>query len=159
MPPQRRNGPPPTPNEILRKRGTHGHGWRVQGGKEAAATLPAGKIPAKPIRTLGKEGHATWNRVREAAAPWLAETDVEGLQAFCETVDIYHQKQTEVRLQKFKALDAVDQKRHYDMLRDLRKQIIDGLGLLGFTPADRARLGAGEVAELDDLEKFQMGIA
>jgi phage terminase small subunit len=84
---------------------------------------------------------------------------VEGLQAFCETVDIYHQKQTEVRLQKFKALDAVDQKRHYDMLRDLRKQIIDGLGLLGFPPADRARLGAGEVAELDDLEKFQRGIA
>lgn len=158
----RPTGPPPTPNEVLRKRGGHGQGWRVTNESAKTVTkLPAGKVPEKPLRVLGKEGRASWDRIRAAASPWLAESDVERIQTYCETVDIYIAMQTKARLGKFDRLDPVDRKREMDVLRDLRKQVNDGLAELGFTPADRARLGVGEVEELDDLEKWrrEQGIA
>ena len=158
----RKPGPPPIPDEIHRRRGTHGEGWRVSGAREdKGPLLKPGLMPEKPLRVLGKEGRASWDRIRAWSVPWMAESDVERVQAYCETMDLYHAHQTAARLGKWSRLDPVDQKRQYDVLRDLRKQVTDGLAELGFTPADRTRLGVSEVEHLDDLEAFrrEQGIA
>jgi len=157
------SGPPPIPDEILRKRGTRGNNARVNRGPAppSKAELKPGLMPEKPLRVLGKEGRASWDRIRTWSVPWMAESDVERVQSYCETVDLYIVAQTRARLGKFDALDSMDRKREMDVLRDLRKQVNDGLAELGFTPADRTRLGVAEVAQLDDLEKFrqEQGIA
>jgi hypothetical protein len=40
-------------------------------------------------------------------------------------------------------------------LRDLDRLIIQNLSLLGFTPADRTRLGVAEVKAMSKLEELQ----
>jgi hypothetical protein len=40
-------------------------------------------------------------------------------------------------------------------LRQLEKQIVENLSLLGFTPTDRSRLGIAEVKKLSKLEALR----
>ena len=152
----RKTGPAPVPDEVLRRRGGHGQGWRVTGNTpDPAKALPAGKVPATPPRTLGKTGKALWNRARVYNVAWMAESDTETLLLACETADLYHKMHTDARLGRWDEMEPADKKRHMDMLTAVRKQYFDHLSALGFSPADRTRLGAGEVvAEMDDLERF-----
>ena len=53
------------------------------------------------------------------------------------------------------ALNWMGDWRERSGLRALDKQITDRLQLLGFTPADRTRLGVAEVRVEDDLEAFR----
>jgi hypothetical protein len=41
-------------------------------------------------------------------------------------------------------------------LRELDRQIISNLSLLGFTPSDRSKLGVAEVKAMSKLEELQM---
>jgi hypothetical protein len=39
-------------------------------------------------------------------------------------------------------------------LREIDRQIVSNLGLLGFTPSDRSRLGVAEVKKMSKLEEL-----
>lgn len=153
----------PTPNEVLRKRGTTGHGHRLSS-VPPANQLPRAnrKRPPKPPRPLAPAGADLWKRVWASAADWVSpDTDLERVLTLCEMTDEY----VALRARAMAPLLADDvpltggEKRTYDALRDLRKQMGAALAALGFTPTDRARLNVAEVAPEDPLEAFQRGTA
>lgn len=140
------NGRPPTP--IERKRALGNPGKRTLPSKSSVAALePADGIP-EPPRPLGSAGLQLWDRVWEAARNWISpKTDIEALLMVAEQVD------ERVAL-RFKVLrdGNLDDRR---ALRELDKQIMNGLSILGFTPTDRARLGLAEVKAASTLEKLR----
>lgn len=148
-----------TPNEVLRKRGGEGNGHRLSAvpvGKPLARA--SRKRPPKPPRPLEAAGTDLWRRVWTAGVDWVSpDTDLERVLVLCEMTDEY----VALRRRATAPLVADDvpltggEKRTYDTLRDLRKQMADALASLGFSPTDRARLNVGEVAPEDPLETFQ----
>lgn len=147
-------GTPRTPNEILRKRGGHGHGWRLSSVTPPAPVLPRGAVPATPPRGLGKDGRNLWKFVVAVAPDWLAESDVPVLRQACETID-------EVARLSAAAQDTDDPMLLLGLTtraQNARKLHIQLLSLLGFSPADRAKYNLGEVAQEEDpLEAFRRG--
>lgn len=96
-----------------------------------ASKRPAGKTPAQqapdPTRALGNVGTTFW-REAWAQGKWLETIDTELLQIVCEQMD----ERVALRV---RVLQGTDQRKE---LRDLDRMIVQGLQLLGFTPADRA---------------------
>lgn len=100
--------------------------------------------PSRPLLTYGQE---LWERVWSAGASWISpQTDVELLLMTCEMVD----ERWNLRIQVMKNDDS----RMRRSLRQLEHQIISNLSLLGFTPADRSRLGVAEVKARSKLEEL-----
>lgn len=149
-------GPPPTPNEILRKRGGHGRGWRLSGATPESPKLKRGTIPETPPKSLGTEGRALWRFVARLGVDWLAESDIPTLRQACETLD-------EVAEMKLTARECPDPSTQMMLLvraQNARKQHIALLSMLGFSPADRTRYNLGEVAQEEDpLVEFRRGAA
>lgn len=81
----------------------------------------------EPARPLGKAGQEFWDAAWVKGA-WLKPVDVELLQMVCEQMD----ERVALRV---RVLQGTEPRRE---LRDLDKLIIQGLQMLGFTPAERA---------------------
>lgn len=152
-------GPPPVPNEILRKRGTTGHKHRLSP-VPVGQPMPRAKRgrPPTPPRPLGPAGMDVWKRVWRTGLDWITPaSDVERVLTLCEIVDEY----VALRGRVLAPLVGDDvpltggEKRTYDALRDLRKQYADAMNDLGFSPAARTRLSLGEVVPEDPLESFR----
>lgn len=141
----RRNGPPPTPNELARRRGNPSKKTLP---KEASLVVLEGsrEAPEPPV-ALEAYGRRLWDLAWREAHAWLARTDTWVLALLCQDVD----ERESLRLA---ALEGEDWRARV-ALRTLDKQITDRLQLLGFTPADRTRLGVAEVRIEDDLESFR----
>jgi hypothetical protein len=75
-------------------------------------------------------------------------TDSELLLMTCEMID----ERWNLRVKVMQTDDA----RLRRGLRELDRQIISNLSLLGFTPADRSKLGVAEVKAISKLEELQM---
>jgi hypothetical protein len=100
--------------------------------------------PSRPLLTYGL---GLWERVWSVGASWISpNTDMEILLMTCEMVD----ERWNLRVQVMKT----DDPRMRRGLRELDRQIVSNLSLLGFTPADRSRLGVAEVKARSKLEEL-----
>jgi len=101
-------------------------------------------IPGRPLLRYGQE---LWDKIWAAGVNWISpNTDVELLLMTCEMVD----ERWNLRI---KVMQTDDPKLRRG-LRELDKQIVSNLSLLGFTPSDRTRLGVAEVKAQSKLEEL-----
>lgn len=105
------------------------------------ATMP------EPMRALGREGLALWQRVWNSGATWLArDVDPDVIMVMCEHMD-------ERMILRASVLRDGDW-RQRAQLRILDAQILSTLGALGFNPSERARMQVAEVAPPSRLESL-----
>jgi hypothetical protein len=139
-------GRPPKPIEQKRLIGNPGK--RPLPETSNLILLPAVNEVPQPSRKLFEYGQELWDRVWTMGHTWLSySTDLDLLLIVCEQLDERAKLRTLVwnngRTDERKAL------------RQLEKQIVENLSLLGFTPTDRSRLGIAEVKKLSKLEALR----
>lgn len=101
----------------------------------------------QPTRPLLKYGQELWDKVWSMGATWISpNTDSELLLMTCEMID----ERWNLRVKVMQTDDA----RLRRGLRELDRQIVSNLSLLGFSPADRSRLGVAEVKAKSKLEEL-----
>ncbi len=139
-------GRPTKPVEVKRKLGNPGK--RALPDSSTIQLLePIASIP-KPDRPLLKHGLDFWNKVWGSGLSWISpNTDSEILLMTCELVDERHDLRMKVL--------AENDWRERRALRELDSRIISNLSLLGFTPADRSRLGVAEVKAISKMEALK----
>lgn len=137
---------PPKPVEVKRKIGNPG------GKKLATRSIslePIKDIPI-PTRQLFEAGSELWNRVWSMGQVWISpQTDIELLLMTCELIDERVRLRTEV-------WNGVGDWHDRKALRELEKNIVNNLSLLGFTPTDRSRMGVAEVKAKSKLEELRI---
>ena len=101
----------------------------------------------EPFRPLEFAGAQLWNSAMQTGASWIARnSDTHLLMMTCEQLD---------RREEIRSLIIETQDWHlYKQLNDLERLITSNLGLLGFTPSDRTRLGLAEVKTQSKLEEL-----
>lgn len=133
---------PPKPNELKRKLGNPGK--RVLPAEGELRVVPGGRVD--PVRPLEWAGQQMWDSVFNAGELWVSNrTDVQLLQLVCEQLD------RKVRIEQM-ILENPEEWHMFKQLNDLERMISTNLGLLGFTPSDRTRLGLAEVKRQSKLE-------
>lgn len=119
--------------------------------KQELATIvgfPSAVIP-EPHRALDVTGRGLWDQVWSSGAGWLSRgIDTEVVLLVCEASD----ERTRLRVKLVADPDAWRDRRS---LRELERQIISLLSLIGFSPADRAHLVTGQPqsGNLSDLHQ------
>ena len=97
---------------------------------------------------LGSAGLRLWNRVFGEGEIWISSRlDVELLERTCRALDRL------VVLDKLFEEDPAERKTVMS-INETEKLLASNLGLLGFTPADRARLGLAEIKRQSKLEEL-----
>jgi hypothetical protein len=105
----------------------------------------------EPPRPLGATGREFWDRIWGMANTWLSpESDLELLMITSELID----ERWSLRVTVFRDGRPEDRK----ALRNLDKQLVANLSLLGFSPTDRSRLGIAEVKRQTKLEELRTRI-
>jgi hypothetical protein len=138
-------GRPAKPTEQKRLLGNPGK--RAMPDENSVVLLPMVEQTPEPTRPLLKYGQELWDRIWGMGATWVSDkTDVELLMMTCEMID----ERWNLRVKVMQNNDS----RMRRGLRDLDKQIVSNLSLLGFTPSDRARLGVAEVKAKSKLEEL-----
>lgn len=133
-------GRPPKP--IEQKRRTGNPGKRQLPGATNLAVVPA--IAADPVDLDPVDTVAS---VLEAGRAWLATSDTLALALLRESIE--ERSMLRALVIQTQSTDA------RKALRDLDKQIISQLSLLGFDPSARSRLGLAEVKAATTLEKLR----
>ena len=139
-------GRPAKPTEIKRKLGNPGRrplpDTSVVQYFEPVTVVPD---PARPLLKYGKE---FWDKVWGSGLSWIsANTDAELLLMTCELVD----ERWNLRVRVMQSNDWRERR----ALRELDDRIIRNLSLLGFTPADRSKLGVAEVKAISKMEQLK----
>ena len=138
-------GRPPKPVEIKRLSGNPGK--RKLPDEGSVVLLPQAQEVPEPTRPLMRYGREVWDNVWNIGVSWISpNTDVELLLMTCEMID----ERWNLRVKVMQTNDAKMRRG----LRELDRIIIGNLSLLGFTPADRSRLGWAEVKTQSVLEEF-----
>jgi hypothetical protein len=139
-------GRPSKPIEVKRKLGNPGRRPLPEG--NALQILdPVLSIP-DPARPLLKYGREFWDKVWGSGLTWIsANTDAELLLMTCELVD----ERWNLRVRVMQSNDWRERR----ALRELDDRIIRNLSLLGFTPADRSKLGVAEVKAISKMEALK----
>jgi hypothetical protein len=138
-------GRPPKPIEQKRLLGNPGHRPLPKEGE--LQVLDAADVIPEPERPLGTYGRKLWDRIWSNGISWISPvTDVEILLMTCEMID----ERWNLRAKVIKDGVSADARR----LDRLSQLIISNLSLLGFTPADRTRLGVAEVKAKSKLEEL-----
>jgi len=138
-------GRPAKPAE--QKRLTGNPGKRALPDEQAVILLQQITEVPEPPRPLLKYGQALWDRVWAMGLTWVSDTtDLELLTMTCEMVD----ERWNLRVKVMQSDDATMRRG----LRELDRQIIGNLSLLGFTPSDRSRLGVAEVKKQTKIEEL-----
>lgn len=134
---------PPVP--VERKRLLGNPGKRAMPGEDAI-TLYSGRVDAP--EDLGSAGMALWSRVFDDGEIWISpRLDVVLLERVCRALD----RQTELE----RLFDEDPTNRQTVMsINETDKLIFSGLGLLGFTPSDRAKLGLAEIKRQSKLDEL-----
>ena len=137
-------GNPPKPVELKILQGNPGqHKLRVN---DAIAPMEYGYT--EPLRELGPVGKQFWDSIFGAGEMWISiRTDTQLVQLVCESLD-----RREVLREQW-AADPVNRQINMSLL-ETEKQIVSGLSLLGFSPADRTRLGLVSAKTKSKLEEF-----
>lgn len=133
-------GRPPVPTEVKRKRGT--------ARKDRTPNLTnLAVVPAAQVDPVDLDPVDTIASVLEAGRAWLAASDTLALALLRESIE--ERAVLRALVMQTQSTDA------RKALRDLDKQIIGQLSLLGFDPAARSRLGLAEVKAATTLEKLR----
>ena len=113
---------------------------------EDSITLYAGRVD--PPEGLAGPGLALWSRVFDEGEIWISpRLDVVLLERVCRALD------RQVELEQL--FDADPSNRQTVMsINETDKLIFTGLGLLGFTPSDRAKLGLAEIKRQSKLDEL-----
>ena len=140
------NGRPPKPIEVKRKLGNPGQ-RRLPNQGEIQMFEPVSSLP-EPARPLLKYGREFWDKVWLNGLQWISvNTDSELLLMTCELVD----ERWNLRVRVMQSNDWRERR----ALRELDDRIIRNLSLMGFTPADRSRLGVAEVKAISKMEALK----
>jgi hypothetical protein len=139
-------GRPSKPIEVKRKLGNPGR--RPLPDSSVVQYLePVVSVP-DPARPLLKYGREFWDKVWGSGLSWIsANTDAELLLMTCELVD----ERWNLRVRVMQSNDWRERR----ALRELDDRIIRNLSLLGFTPADRSKLGVAEVKAISKMEALK----
>jgi hypothetical protein len=139
-------GRPAKPTEIKRKLGNPGK--RPLPDSSVVQYLePIVSVP-DPARPLLKYGREFWDKVWGSGLTWIsANTDAELLLMTSELVD----ERWNLRVRVMQSNDWRERR----ALRELDDRIIRNLSLLGFTPADRSKLGVAEVKAISKMEQLK----
>lgn len=130
---------------VEKKRQLGNPGKRALPGEDAIV-LYAGRIEAP--EDLGVAGSALWSRVFDEGEIWISpRLDVTLLERVCRALDRV------VTLERMFESDPSDRKVLMS-INETDKLIMSGLGLLGFTPSDRAKLGLAEVKRQSKLDEL-----
>lgn len=139
-------GRPTKPVEVKRKLGNPGR--RPLADVNSVQLLPAITVVPDPSRPLLKYGREFWNKVWGSGLSWISpNTDSELLLMTCELVD----ERWNLRVKVMQSGEWRERR----ALRELDSRIISNLSLLGFTPADRSRLGVAEVRAISKMEQLK----
>ena len=139
-------GRPSKPIEVKRKLGNPGK-RPLPEGNALQMLEPVVSIP-DPARPLLKYGREFWDKVWGSGLSWIsANTDAELLLMTCELVD----ERWNLRVRVMQSNDWRERR----ALRELDDRIIRNLSLLGFTPADRSKLGVAEVKAISKMEALK----
>jgi len=113
---------------------------------DALAPLDYGYI--EPPVELGEVGKRFWDSIFGAGELWISiKTDTQLVQLVCEQLD-----RRELIKQQIQA-DPTDPT-WYRQANEVEKAIVTGLSLLGFSPADRTRLGLVSAKTKTKLEEI-----
>ena len=118
------------------------------GGRKLPTRGALAVVPTTEPSLVELDAASVMTRILSDGVTWLANTDSVGLVMLREALE----ERTEVRE---RALGGSTEARKE--LRELDKQIISQLALLGFDPSARARLGLAEVAARSKLEELRRG--
>jgi hypothetical protein len=142
-------GRPSKPIEQKRLLGNPGK--RALPDEDSVILLERAEERPEPTRPLLKYGQELWDRIWGMGATWVSDkTDIELLMMTCEMID----ERWNLRVKVMQN----DDPRMRRGLRELDRQIVSNLSLLGFTPSDRARLGVAEVKAKSKLEELWNGV-
>lgn len=138
-------GRPSKPIEQKRLLGNPGK--RAMPDENSVVLMQQVEQTPQPPRPLLKYGQDLWDRIWGMGATWVSDkTDLELLVMTCEMVD----ERWNLRVKVMQSDDAAMRRG----LRELDRQIVSNLSLLGFTPSDRSRLGVAEVKAKSKLEEL-----
>lgn len=113
---------------------------------DAIAPMEYGYV--EPHRPLGPVGQQFWDSIFGAGELWISiKTDTQLIQMLCESFD------RRERLREIWEQDPTDRPVNMSLL-EIEKQIMSGLSLLGFSPADRTRLGLVSAKTKSKLEEL-----
>lgn len=139
-------GRPSKPVEVKRKLGNPGQ-RKLPDQNQMQLFDPIVSIP-EPARPLLKYGREFWDKVWLNGLQWISpNTDAELLLMTCELID----ERWNLRVRVMQSNDWRERRG----LRDLDARIISNLSLLGFTPADRSKLGVAEVKAISKMEALK----
>jgi hypothetical protein len=102
----------------------------------------------EPLRELGVAGKQFWDSVFGVGELWISiKTDTQLVQLLCEQID---------RREWLRAyiVEHPDEWHMVKQLNDTEVMIVKNLSLLGFTPADRTRLGLVSAKTKSKLEEL-----
>jgi hypothetical protein len=135
---------PPKPAELKLMQGNPGK--RAMRLNDGLAPLEYGYT--EPLRPLGEHGKQLWDSIFDNGELWISiKTDTQLVQMVCEALD------RRAKLVEMFYSNPADRPINMS-LNEVEKQIVSGLSLLGFSPADRTRLGlvsAKTKSKLEDL--------
>jgi hypothetical protein len=113
---------------------------------DALAPLEYGYV--EPARPLGPVGQQFWDSIFGAGEMWISiKTDTQLVLMICEAYD------RRERLREMFWQDPSDRPVNMSLM-EIEKQIMSGLSLLGFSPADRTRLGLVSAKTKTKLEEL-----
>jgi hypothetical protein len=133
------------PVPIEKKRQLGNPGKRKLPGEDAVV-LHSGRVVAPD--GLGRAGQELWSRVFDHGEIWISSRlDTTLLERTCRALDRL------VVLDELFEADPAERKTVMS-INETEKLLASNLGLLGFTPADRARLGLAEIKRQSKLEEM-----
>ena len=155
----RPNGRPAKPAEVKRAAGNPGNRPLPEAPLPGTGLKAATKTPTPP--TLGKDGKALWIHVWNAGRSWLSpDSDFTIIKMLCEAHDEHEQIRKQLATGKVEryymtANGQIVTHPLVTQLATLRSQMTAWLAAIGFSPADRSRLGLAEVRVKDELDELE----
>jgi P27 family predicted phage terminase small subunit len=155
----RPTGRPAKPVEMKRAAGNVGHRPLPDAPTPDTGLVASSSIPAAP--ELGDDGRALWDHIWVAGRQWLSpESDMTIVTYLCQAHDeaeAIRRDITSGEVERYYMLPNGSLVSHplIAQLKDLRAQMTAWLAAIGFSPADRARLGLAEVRVRDELDDLQ----
>lgn len=116
-------------------------------------------IPTPP--SLGIDGLTLWNHVWTAGKSWLSpDSDQTIITLLCQAQDEHEEIRRQIstgEIPRYYATSNGQMVTHplVTQLSTLRTQMTSWLAAIGFSPADRSRLGLAEVRVRDELDDLQ----
>lgn len=155
----RPTGRPPKPLEVKRALGNPGQRPIPDAPGIGEGLSGVSDVPDSP--DLGVDGLALWVHVWNAGKSWLApESDRTIVTLLCQAQDEHEEIRRLIQTGEIPRyyVTANGQMVTHPMvtqLANLRTQMTGWLAALGFSPADRSRLGLAEVRVRDELDELQ----